>query len=135
MCFSKAQIMDLYVKRHRSFKKDFGKLIDERTWGLTSTMNWPLLTVTGSFASTLSRWSSNSFACDDPKPGSASWWCHTKALSLVSMEDPSVASVYKFITGFAISIHPKSKAWVQVCHSSSLDHLQQILKSYFKYPF
>ena len=31
MCFSKAQIMDLHVKWHRSLKKGFGKLIDERT--------------------------------------------------------------------------------------------------------
>uniref|UniRef100_A0A2P2M7I5 Trehalose-6-phosphate synthase n=1 Tax=Rhizophora mucronata TaxID=61149 RepID=A0A2P2M7I5_RHIMU len=70
--------------------------------GFTSTINWPLFTAAGSFASTLSRWSSISLAWLAPKPGSASLWCHTKALSLVSMEEPSVASVYNFITGSAI---------------------------------
>lgn len=90
----------------REMKKEYANAW--YTCGLTSTMLCPLVTIAGSFASTFSRWSTNSIACQDPKSGSASWWCQTKALSLFSMLEPSVASVYDLITGSTISFQSSS---------------------------
>lgn len=88
------------------------------TCGMTSTIWAPLLTVTGSFASTLSRWFYNSLACHDPKSGLANWWCQTSALSLYSLYEPSVLSVYSCITGSATSFH--SKVMTGIYHSIAL---------------